>query len=99
MPLALRDPADAKPGRYLSDLIVYASMATIPGRENNNDGAGTLITFRVARPAPKTARPARRWPLPSANWTPYRGPGDVQALRDAVAKALPGMTITFADPE
>ncbi len=29
----------------------------------------------------------------------YRGPGDVQALRDAVARASPGMTITFADPE
>ncbi len=29
----------------------------------------------------------------------YRGPGDVQALRDALAKTVPGMTITFADPE
>ena len=29
----------------------------------------------------------------------YHGPGDVQALRDALAKAFPGMTITFADPE
>jgi hypothetical protein len=29
----------------------------------------------------------------------YRGTEDVQALRDALASAFPGMTITFADPE
>ena len=75
MPLALRVPADAKPGRYLSDLIVYASVATVPGRENNNDGAGTLITFRVARPAP---RPAQRPGLCAG-----RGVGPCQARAGA----------------
>ncbi len=29
----------------------------------------------------------------------FRGPGDIQVLRDALASACPGMTITFADPE
>src|SRR5713226_4691549 len=47
IPLELVVPAGARPGRYLSDVVVAASAAVSAGRANLGVGAATKLEFTV----------------------------------------------------
>jgi hypothetical protein len=52
VPLELVVPGDAKPGRYLSDIVVSGSAVTSVGRANLGVAAATALEFSVTRGAP-----------------------------------------------
>jgi hypothetical protein len=52
VPLELVVPGDAKPGRYLSDIVVSGSAVTSVGKANLGVAAATALEFSVARGEP-----------------------------------------------
>jgi len=62
IPLKLTVPADAKPGAYLSDIVVVAGTTSSAGMANLGVAAATRLEFRVApAPAPVAAVPPWAW--------------------------------------
>jgi hypothetical protein len=62
VPLELSVPADAKPGPYLSDVVVVAATLVATGKANLGVAAATKLEFRVARgAAPGSAIPGWTW--------------------------------------
>jgi hypothetical protein len=63
IPLQLSVPVGAKPGRYLSDIVVVASAVIPVGSTNFGAAAATKLEFRVGE-----ARPAGSFPALWAWW-------------------------------
>lgn len=62
IPLGLALPGDAKPGAYLSDIVVVAATSVVAGRANLGVAAATKLEFRVGPgPGPGPAIPAWTW--------------------------------------
>jgi hypothetical protein len=62
IPLKLTVPADAKPGAYLSDIVVVAVTPASAGKANIGVAAATKLEFRVGpAPAPGAAVPPWTW--------------------------------------
>jgi hypothetical protein len=62
IPLDLAVPDDAKPGSYLSDLVVVAAAHISAGKANFGVAAATKLEFRVGpAPAPGAAIPPWTW--------------------------------------
>jgi hypothetical protein len=62
IPLKLTVPADAKPGVYLSDIVVVAATANPAGTANLGVAAATKLEFSVGpAPAPGAAVPPWSW--------------------------------------
>ncbi len=62
IPLGLVVPGDAKPGAYLSDIVVMGSATVSAGQANLGAAAATKLEFRVSPgPAPGPGVPAWTW--------------------------------------
>ena len=87
IPLELVVPADAKSGRYLSDILVVGSALSLAGGTNFGAGAATKLEFTVA---PGPGHGLLSW-LPSWAWLAF---GSVLLLAAALAAArLSGLRI------
>jgi len=63
IPLRLAVPADAKAGRYLSDIVIIGSASVAAGSTNFGAAAATKLEFRVV-PGPG----AQSWSFPAWAW-------------------------------
>src|ERR1700684_2644074 len=66
VPLQLTVPAGAKPGRYLSDIVVTAAPGASVGHVNLGVAAATPLEFTVRQGAPAVASWLRRGRAPAA---------------------------------